>query len=138
VLEDGARFGHQVLEDGEVVFAEMETATPEVQRDMAEIQPASYATDFGDAADITKKAQAIAKSLPKMKDTHRADMVAALDAEAQRLRDGVLSAEAWQQANPDALSQRAAIFQRFLDSHSAKSIRGGLEKLLSPDVQARL
>src|SRR5690606_21348765 len=52
--------------------------------------------------------------------------------------DGVLSAEAWQQANPDALSQRAAIFQRFLDSHSAKSLRGGLEKLLSPDVQARL
>ena len=106
-------------------------------RPLAERIP-EIAGEFGEKSDIAAKLAAIAPAIEKIPEDQRADFMTAVDAEAARLRSGVLSAADWQRRSGDYLGERAAMFQRFLDSHTDKTIVGGFAKLMSPPVQQAL
>jgi N12 class adenine-specific DNA methylase len=91
--------------------------------------------EFGPTADLPTKLKLAIPAIRKLDPAMRRDFTAAVNAEADRLRAGVFSAEEWQRLNPDALQPRQAMLQRFIDSHTPESIQSGFNRLTSPQVQ---
>lgn len=125
------------------MFAEAETSREDLILKALEARPidqviAEVSAEFGLGSDLSAKLRLAAPAIKKLEPGMRREFTAAIGAEVDRLRAGVLSAEEWQRLNPDILTPKEALLQRFLDSHDENSIQGGFNRLLSKPVQAAL
>ncbi len=125
------------------MFADDETTREDLILKALESRPieqviAEVEAEFGKGADLPAKLRAIAAGVKRLDAGLRRAFSVAIGAEASRLRDGVMSAAEWQRLNPDALTAKESLFQRFLDSWDASNIHQGFSKLLSPGVQSAL
>jgi N12 class adenine-specific DNA methylase len=125
------------------MFAEEETTRESLILKALEARPveqvvAEIEAEFGKSSDLAAKLRVGVPAIKKLDAGQRREFMAGVNAEVDRLRAGVMSAEEWQRLNPDALGAKEALFQRFLDSHTAETIAGGFNRLLSPKVQGVL
>jgi hypothetical protein len=125
------------------MFAADETTREDLIVRALEARPADQVVaeleiEFGKSADLPSKLRVVLAGIKKIDPASRRDFMAAVSAEAQRLRDGVISATEWQRLNPDELSAKAAMFQRVIDSHTAETFREGFNRILSKPAQAVL
>lgn len=125
------------------MFAEEETSREDVILKALEARPieqvvAEVEAEFGAKADLPAKLRIVIPAIRKLPLQQRKAMNAAIGAEVERLRDGVVSAPEWQRLNPDALSPMEAMFQRVLDSHTPQTLPAGMGKMLSKSGQAAL
>lgn len=125
------------------MFAEAETSRADLILAALEARPieqvvAEVEAEFGKAADLPAKLRAVIPGIKKLPLPQRKAMNAAIGAEVERLRDGVVSATEYQRLNPDALSPMEAMFQRVLDSNTPQSLPAAMGKMLSKNGQAVL
>lgn len=125
------------------MFAEAETSSDDLILRALEVRPiestlAEIEAEFGESSDLAAKIREITGRVKRMDSGQRREFTVAIQAEADRLREGVISADEWQRLNPDSLTEREALFQRFLDSHTPKTIRSGMNRMLSKPVQEAL
>ena len=125
------------------MFAEAETTREDLILKALEARPieqviAEIEAEFGKSADLPTKLRVGVAAIKRLDAAQRREFAAAIGAEADRLRAGIISAVEWQRLNPDALGAKEALFQRFLDSHDAKTIASGFNRLLTPKAQAVL
>jgi len=125
------------------MFAEAETTREDLILKALEARPieqviAEIEAEFGKSADLPAKLRVGVAAIKRLDAAQRREFTAAIGAEADRLRAGIISAVEWQRLNPDALGAKEALFQRFLDSHDAKTIASGFNRLLTPKAQAVL
>ena len=125
------------------MFDEGETTREDVILKALEARPieqvvSEVEAEFGKNADLSAKLRIVIPAIRKLPLPQRKAMNAAIGAEVERLRDGVVSAPEWQRLNPDALSPMEAMFQRVLDSHTPQTLPAGMFKMLSRDGQAAL
>lgn len=99
---------------------------PEIITDLAET--------YGENADLPAKLSLITEGISRLPEAQQTAFLQAIEEEGQRIHYGVISAKEWQKQNP-GLDRLTAGFQQFLDNHDAKSIRGGINKLLSQKGQ---
>ncbi|MCE5310432.1 MAG: zeta toxin family protein [Acidobacteriales bacterium] len=138
------RRGAEAVDTGTMsMFAEAETTREDLILKALEARPieqvaAEVEAEFGSKSDLARKLNLAVAGVKKLDAGQRRDFVAAIGAEVERLRGGIYSAEEWQRLNPDALTPKAALFQRFLDSHTPETIQSGLNRLLSKPAQTVL
>jgi hypothetical protein len=125
------------------MFDEGETTREDVILKALEARPIEQVVgeveaEFGAKADLSAKLRIVIPAIRKLPLPQRKAMNAAIGAEVERLREGVVSAPEWQRLNPDALSPMEAMFQRVLDSHTPQTLPAGMFKMLSRDGQAAL
>ena len=106
------------------MFAADETTREDLINRALEARPADQVVaeleiEFGKSADLPSKLRVVLAGIKKLDQSSRRDFMAAVSAEAQRLRDGVISATEWQRLNPGELTPKAGMFQRVIDSHTA-------------------
>lgn len=125
------------------MFAEAETTRADLIEKALDARPidqviTEVAAELGQNADLPAKLRVVAAGIKKLPLDQRKAMNAAIGAEVERLRDGVVSATEYQRINPDALTPMEAMFQRILDSHTPASLPSAMGKMLARPTQNAL
>ena len=130
--EGKKRFGNRELEAWDSVYVEHEepaAAEPVKLGDYAD----AIEEGLGKGDDLAAKVRAFAPYEDRLPDSDKADLRAAIEADANRRAENVISAGEWQKNHQTDMSPRAATLQRILDGHTLESLKALLNKWMPPD-----